>query len=212
MGMMMKQICSRRSGLWKCLLDQINTDESDKVQDDIDYVFRLENIVNHEICATCSDGKRKILPGNFSAFEGCFVQEEAWIVEKRYFLVAPGHCAELRVALHPQLSGKTSDIRCAPSTLISGLIPANFSCFQILKHFWRKVVSKPYRRSGIATRVLRAIRECGFQEAFLKWKKSCESCIVSKETTLKWAVFKKQKMSNEIFNAQFLVFKTPCVR
>jgi len=42
MIMMMKQICNRRSGLGKCLLDQRITDESDKDQGDIDYVFRLE--------------------------------------------------------------------------------------------------------------------------------------------------------------------------
>jgi len=38
--------------------------------------------------------------------------------------VAPRQCAGTRVAPHPQLSGKTSDIRCAPSTLFSGLSPS----------------------------------------------------------------------------------------
>jgi len=39
--------------------------------------FDWKGIVHHEICATCFDGKQTILPGNFSAFEECFVQEEA---------------------------------------------------------------------------------------------------------------------------------------
>jgi hypothetical protein len=35
--------------------------------------------------------------------------------------VQPRRSAGLRVAPHPQVSGKTSDIRCAPSTLFSGI-------------------------------------------------------------------------------------------
>jgi len=35
--------------------------------------------------------------------------------------VAPRQCAVSCFAPHPQLSGKTTDIRCVPSTLFSGL-------------------------------------------------------------------------------------------
>jgi len=38
--------------------------------------------------------------------------------------VAPRQCASSRVAPHQQLSGKTSEIRCAPSILFSGLSPS----------------------------------------------------------------------------------------
>ena len=41
--------------------------------------------------------------------------------------VAPRQCAGSCVAPHAQLFGKTSDIRCAPSTLFSGLSPRRLS-------------------------------------------------------------------------------------
>jgi len=47
---------------------------------------------------------------------------ELW--ENQTLDVAPRQSAGSRVAPHPQLSGKTSDIRCAPSTLFSGLSPS----------------------------------------------------------------------------------------
>ena len=42
-----------------------------------------------------------VVPGNFSTFEGCCVQEEAWIVGKPDLDVAPRQCAGSRVAPHP---------------------------------------------------------------------------------------------------------------
>jgi hypothetical protein len=47
--------------------------------------------------------------------------------------VAPRLFAGLCVTPHPQLSGKTSDICCAPSTLFSGLNPAKLFLFPKLK-------------------------------------------------------------------------------
>jgi len=73
-----------------------------------------------------SDGKQIIVPGSFSAFEGCCVQEEAWIVGKPDLDVPQQQCAGSHIAPHPQLSGKTSHICCAPSTLFSGLSPSRF--------------------------------------------------------------------------------------
>jgi hypothetical protein len=49
------------------------------------------------------------------------VQENAWIVGKQDLDVAPPQRADSRLATHPLLSGKTSDIHCAPSTLSSGI-------------------------------------------------------------------------------------------
>ena len=52
--------------------------------------------------------------------------------------VAPRQRAGSHVTPHPQLSGKTLDIRCAPSTLLSGLSPSRlFPVSQTNNHFER---------------------------------------------------------------------------
>ena len=52
--------------------------------------FDWKGIVHHEFCTTWSDGKQTVVPGIFSAFEGCCAQEEALIVGKKPDLdVAP---------------------------------------------------------------------------------------------------------------------------
>jgi len=91
---------------------------------DVGCVFWLERHCQSWICTMWSDGKRTVIPGSFIAFEGWCAQEEAWIVGKPDWDVAPRQYADSRVALHQQLSGKTSDIRCAPSTLFFGLSPS----------------------------------------------------------------------------------------
>jgi len=124
-----------------------STDESVKDQGDVGCVLWLESHSPSWICTTWSDGKQSVLTGSFSAFEGCCAQEEAWIVGKSDLDVAPRQCAGSRVAPHLRLSGKTSDIRCAPSTLFSGISPSRlFFCFPNLKPLWKDVVSKPKRR------------------------------------------------------------------
>ena len=80
---------------------------------------------------------------------------------------APRQCAVSRVAPYPRLSGKTSDIRCATSTLFSGLTPTDVFLFPKLK-----TTLKERRFQTVediqenATRELRAITESAFQEAF----------------------------------------------
>ena len=86
--------------------------------------FDWKDIVHNEICSTWSDGKQTVAPGNVSAFDEFCAQEKAWIVGNPHFDVAPRQCAYSRVARHPQLSGKTSDIRCALTTLLSGPTPS----------------------------------------------------------------------------------------
>jgi hypothetical protein len=71
------------------------------------------------------------------------VQEEAWIVGKPDLDVAPRQCTCSCGTPHPQLSNKTSDICCAPSTLFSGLSPSRLFCFLNLKPLWRVIISKP---------------------------------------------------------------------
>ena len=100
-----------------------STDESVKDQGVVGCVFWLERQCTSWICTMWSDGKQTVVPGSFRAFEGCCVQEEAWTVGKPDLDVAP-QCAGLCVAPHPQLSGKTSDIHCAPTTPFSRLSPS----------------------------------------------------------------------------------------
>jgi len=47
--------------------------------------------------------------------------------------VAPRQGADSHVAPHPQLSGKTSDIRCAPSPYSPDLAPVDFFLFPKFK-------------------------------------------------------------------------------
>ena len=95
--------------------------------------------------------------------------------------VAPRQCTGSRVAPRPQLSGKTSVIRCAPSTLFSGLNPADFLLFPK-----RKATLKGRHFQTIGEiqenviRELRAITESAFLEAFQQWKKHWERRIASR--------------------------------
>jgi hypothetical protein len=102
-------------------LTKTSTDESVRDQGEVGCVFDWKGIVHHEfvprghIMNSCTR--------SFGALEGCFAQEGACTVGKPDVDVAPRQCTGTRVA-HPQLSGKTSDIRCAPSNLFPGLRPS----------------------------------------------------------------------------------------
>jgi hypothetical protein len=88
---------------------------------------------------------------------------------------------QLLSAPHPQLSVKTSDIRCGPSTLFSGLSPSRFFLFPKLKP-----TLKGRRFQTIeeiqenATQKLRVITGSAFQEAFQQRKKRWERFIASR--------------------------------
>jgi len=96
-------------------------------------------------------------------------------VGKPDLYVAPRQSAGSRVAPHPQLSGKTSDIRCAPSTLFPGLSPSKFKT--TLKRCRFQTIEDNQEN---AIRELRAITESAFQEAFQQWKKRWERYIASR--------------------------------
>ena len=95
--------------------------------------------------------------------------------------VAPLQCAASSVASHPQLSGKTSYIRCAPSTLFSGLSPIRiFPVSKIYTTLEERRFQTMEESQENAIRKLRAIAESSFQEAFQQWKKCWERCIASR--------------------------------
>ena len=106
-----------------------STDESVKDQGDVGCVVWLERHCPSWICTMWSDGKQTVLSGNFNVFEGCCAQEEAWILGKPELDVAPWQCASSCTTPYLQLSGKTSDILCDPSTLFSGLSPSILAYF-----------------------------------------------------------------------------------
>ena len=95
--------------------------------------------------------------------------------------VAPRQCAGSHVAPHPQLTGKTSDIRCAHPPHSLELAPADFFLFPKLK-----TTSKGHHFQTIeetqenAIREPCTIKESPFQEAFQQWKKDWERCIASR--------------------------------
>jgi len=95
--------------------------------------------------------------------------------------VAPQQCAGSRVTPHPQLSGKTSDICCAPSTYSLDLAPAYFFLFSKLKPTLKGRYFQTIEEiQENAIRELHAITESAFQEVFQQWKKCWEWCIASR--------------------------------
>jgi len=76
--------------------------------------------------------------------------------------VAPQQYAGARVAQHPQLSVKTSDIRCDPSTLFSGFTPSRlFPSSQNENHFERTSFPNHRGDSGEFDKITsRHHREC----------------------------------------------------
>ena len=95
--------------------------------------------------------------------------------------VVPRLCTGSRVAPHAQLSDKTSDIRCAPSTLFSDLARAGFLLFP--KHKTTLNGRHFQTIEEIQENVIRemcAMTESAFQEAFQQCKKRWERCITSR--------------------------------
>jgi len=91
--------------------------------------------------------------------------------------VAPRQC----VTPHSQLSGKTSDIRCAHPPYSLDLAPADFFLFPKLTTTLkgrRFQTSEEIQKNAI--RQLCTIIESAFPEAFQQWKKRWERCIASK--------------------------------
>ena len=95
--------------------------------------FWLERHCPSWICTTWSDGKQTVLPGSFSAFEGCCAQEEAWIVGKPDLDVAPrqfagSHSLLIRSHLAKHQTSIVPHPPCSPD-----LAPADFFLFPKLK-------------------------------------------------------------------------------
>ena len=119
--------------VWASTSTKKSMDKLVRDQGAVGCVFWLERHCPSWICITWSGGKQTVVPGRFSAFEGCCAQEEAWIVRKPDLDVTPRQCASSCVAPHLQLSGKTSDICCAHPPYSPDLAPADFFLFPKLK-------------------------------------------------------------------------------
>ena len=124
MGMMLKPRCNRRSGWGKGLLDQKSTDESVKDQGVAGCCcccfFLLERHCPLWIYTTWSDGKQ-LYQEVLARVRDAVRRKRPELWENQTWKLH--HDTGSRVPPHPQLCGKTSDIRCAPSTLFSGRSP-----------------------------------------------------------------------------------------
>jgi hypothetical protein len=76
--------------------------------------FDWKGIVHHEFVPRGQMASKQL-------YQEILAQEEAWIVGKPDWDVAPQQCASSHVVSHPQLSAKTSNILSAPSALFSEL-------------------------------------------------------------------------------------------
>jgi len=95
--------------------------------------------------------------------------------------VAPRQCAGPCVAPHPQLSGKTSEFLVPHPPYSPDLAPADFFLFPKLKTTLKESLFQTIEEiQENAIRVLRAITESAFQEAFQQWMKRWERCIASR--------------------------------
>ena len=180
MGMTLKQRCNHRSGWGKGLLDQNSTNESVKDQD-VCCVFWMERHCPSWIYTTWSDGKQTVVPGSFSAFEGCCAQEEAWIVGKPdWMLHHDSALAHASLLIRSYLTNHQTSI--VPQPRFSpDLVPADFFLFPKLKTTLKgRCFQTIDEIQEYAIIELRAITESAFREAFQQWKKCWEWCITSR--------------------------------
>ena len=147
MGMMLKPRCNRRSGCRKGLLEpsQKRTDVSVKDQSVVGCVFWLERHCPSWICTTWSDGKQRVVPGSFIAFEGCCAQEEAWIVGKQTWMLHHDNAlAHASLFIRSYLAKhQTSVVPHPPYS--PDLAPADFFLFPKLKTTLKGCRSKNHR-------------------------------------------------------------------
>jgi len=96
--------------------------------------FEWKGIVHHEFVPRGQVVNKQLYQEVLARLREAVRRKRTELWENETLDVAPRQCADSRVAPHPQLSGKTSDIRCAPSTLSSPVSPSRiFSCFPNLK-------------------------------------------------------------------------------
>jgi len=181
MGMILKPRCNRRSGWGKRLLDQKKHGWIGQRSKWCLLYIWLERHCPSRICTTWSDGRQTILPGSFSAFEGCCAQEDAWIVGKPGWLLhhdnAPAHASFL---IRSYMAKYQTSV--VPHPIYSpDLAPADLFLFPKLKTTLkcrRFQTTEDIQENAITE--LRAITESAFQEAFQQWKKRWERCIASR--------------------------------
>ena len=167
MGMILKLRCNRRSGWGKGLLQKKHAWVGQRSRW-CWFVFWLERHCPSWICTTWSDGTRTVVPGSFSAFEGCCAQKEAWIVGKPDLDMAPAHASLLIRSFLAKY--QTSVLPHPPYS--PDLAPEDFLLFPKLKTTLqgrRFQTTEEIQENAI--RELRAITESALQEAFQQWEK-----------------------------------------
>jgi AraC-like DNA-binding protein len=83
-----------------------------------DHVERVCAVIHGNLCLTVQEVADEVGISIGSCHQ-IFTEKLQMCCASAKFMLCTSSC----IAPHPQLSGKTSDIRCAPSTLFSGLNP-----------------------------------------------------------------------------------------
>jgi hypothetical protein len=92
-----------------------------------------------------------------------------------------------KIPPHLQLSGKTSDIHCAPSNLFSRLSPSRLFPVSQTKTTLKKCCFQTTEEiKENAIRELHAITESAFRKHSQQWKKRWEWCIASTGDYFVW--------------------------
>ena len=143
MDVMLKPKCSRRSGWGKGLLDQKKHGWVGQRSRWCLVRFLMERHWPPWVCTTWTDGKQTVVPGSFSAYEGCCAQEEAWLWGNQTCMLhhnnAPAHSSLLiRSYLAKYQTSVVPHLPYSPD-----LASAVCSSFLNLKPFWKDVFSKP---------------------------------------------------------------------
>ena len=86
--------------------------------------FDWKDIVHHEFIPRGQMENRLIYQDVLAHLRDAVCWKRTELCGKPELDVVPRQCAGSRVVPHPQLSDKTSDFRCALSTLFSGLRPS----------------------------------------------------------------------------------------
>ena len=95
-----------------------------KMKDMLVVFFDWKGIVHHEFVQRGQMVNTQLYQGVSAPLRDPVRRKSPELWEKPHSDFAPRQCADSSIAPHPQLYVKTSDIRCAPSTLFSGPSPS----------------------------------------------------------------------------------------
>jgi len=119
-------ICKIQSSQWigKGSLDQIKWMSRSKIKVLFVVFFDWKDIIHHEFVPRGQMVNKQLYHGVLVRLRDAVRRKRPELWESQTWMLHHENVPASRVTPHPQLSGKTSDIRCASSTLFSGLNPS----------------------------------------------------------------------------------------